>query len=134
MSKREMSEELLLLLVKVEREDPSVTIPYVYPNYHCSCSGVPHPLRILKQLGQPLAVTKGSGAADQPQNALPTTIPSQSTPTELNPTALTTPGSLPISSLPARPNLPDNQVIPYNGFAIVEGVITRSFTCLGGEC
>ena len=48
------------------------------------------------------------------------TNPSQSTPTELTPTALTAPGSLPISSLPARPNLPDDPVIPHNGFATAE--------------
>lgn len=33
---------------------------------------------------------------------------------------MTAPGSLPISSLPARPNLPDDPVIPYNGFATAE--------------
>jgi pre-mRNA-processing factor 40 len=38
----------------------------------------------------------------------------------LTPTALTAPGSLPISSLPARPNLPDDPVIPHNGFATAE--------------
>ena len=48
------------------------------------------------------------------------TNPSQSTPTELTPTALTAPGSLPITSLPARPNLPDDPVIPHNGFATAE--------------
>lgn len=47
------------------------------------------------------------------------TSPSQSTPTDTS-TALTIPGSLPISSLPARPNLPDDPVIPHNGFATAE--------------
>jgi len=67
--------------------------------------------RVLRQPGQPLAITEGPGPAGQPQNTLPIIIPSQSTPTELTPTALTTPGSLPISSLPARSNLPDDHVL-----------------------
>jgi len=79
-------------------------------------------LRVLKQLSQPLTVTKGLGAAGQPQNTLPTIIHSQSTPTELTP--------LPIS-FPARLSLPGDRVIPYNGFATVEGARKRSFTCLG---
>ena len=65
-------------------------------------------LRVLRQPGHRL------------QNALPTTIPSQSTPAELTPTALTVPVSLPISSLPARPNLPVDHVVSYNGFATVD--------------
>jgi len=80
----------------------------------------PYPVVRLSQPGQPLAITEGSGATGQPQNALAITIPSQSTPTDLTPSALTAPGSLPISSLPARPNLPDDPVIPHNGFATVE--------------
>ena len=76
--------------------------------------------RVVRQPGQPLAITEGSGAAGQPQNALAITIPSQSTPTDLTPSALVAPGSLPISSLPARPNLPDDPVIPHNGFATAE--------------
>ena len=69
---------------------------------------------------QPLAITEGSGATGQPQSALAITNSSQSTPVDLTPTALTAPGSLPISSLPARPNFPDDPVIPHNGFATAE--------------
>ena len=77
----------------------------------------PHTLsRDIRQSGQPLAI---ADAAGQPQSALAVTSPSQSTPTDTS-TALTIPGSLPISSLPARPNLPDDPVIPHNGFATAE--------------
>ena len=72
---------------------------------------------LLHVLRQPLAIAEGSGAAGQLQNALPATVRSQFTPKELTPA---TPGSLPISSLPATPDLPDDPVKPYNGFATVE--------------
>ena len=87
--------------------------------YHLCVASLTLP-RVVRQPGQPLAITEGSGAAGQPQNALAITIPSQSTPTDLTPSALVAPGSLPISSLPARPNLPDDPVIPHNGFATAE--------------
>ena len=76
-------------------------------------------LRVLRQPGHRL------------QNALPTTIPSQSTPAELTPTALTVPVLLPVSSLPARPNLPDHSIMPYNGFVTVKG--ERAFFRFGGR-
>ena len=75
---------------------------------------------VLRQPGQPLAIGEGSDPTGQSQNALVATNASQSTPTELTPAALNAPGSLPISSLPARPNLPDDPVIPHNGFATTE--------------
>ena len=114
-----MPEELLLLLENIEREGPSAGISCVTPKLlpvflHLIL------LHLFRQPGQPLTITEGSDAAGQPQNALAMTIPSQSTPTDLTPTALSAPGSLPISSLPARPNLPDDPVIPHNGFATVE--------------
>ena len=119
MSKWEMPEELLLLLERVEQEGSGATIAYVFP----TLPPIRHyliPPRVLRQPGQPLAITEGSGAAGQPQNALTITTPSQSTPTDLTPSALVAPGSLPITSLPARPNLPDDPVIPHNGFPTVE--------------
>jgi len=79
------------------------------------------PLHIIRQLGQPPAITEGSGAAGQPQNALPITIIQQSTPTESTPTTPTVPGSLSISSLSARPDPPNDLVMPYNGFPTTEG-------------
>lgn len=114
-----MPEELLLLLERVEKEGTGATAAYVCSmlqpmrQNNSSC-------RFLRQPGQPLAIAEGSDAAGQPQNALAITIPSQSTPTDLTPSALVAPGSLPISSLPARPNLPDDPVIPHNGFVTAE--------------
>ena len=70
-------------------------------------------LRVLRQL---LAIAEGSGAAGQLQNVQLATIRSQSTPKEFASTVL---WSLPISSLPAGPNLLDDHVIPYNGLATI---------------
>lgn len=98
--------------VQVQQFRASPSIPAVFQRLI--------PFVPLRQPAQPLAIAEGPGAAGQPQNALAVINPSQATPTELTPTALSAPGSLPISSLPARPNLPDDPVIPHNGFATAE--------------
>ena len=67
------------------------------------------PPRVLRQPGQPPIITETSGAAGQPQNALTITTPSRPTPTD---PGLSRPGSLSITSLPARPNLPDDPIMP----------------------
>ena len=77
MSKREMPEELLLLLEKVEKEGAGVTIPYVHPKLPIVYQRPSFfKLRVLRKPGQPLVIRETLGAAGQPQNTLPITIPS----------------------------------------------------------
>ncbi|KDR80614.1 hypothetical protein GALMADRAFT_222210 [Galerina marginata CBS 339.88] len=110
-SKWDMPDELLLVLEKVEKE-PQATAP-----------------------AKPLAVTapgftpvKGAvqGGIVPMGGADPSSSSSASQPSQTNGTSLAVgahTGALPLAAnsvLPARPNLPDDPVIPHNGFLTVE--------------
>ncbi|KAF4594131.1 hypothetical protein EYR40_008934 [Pleurotus pulmonarius] len=93
-SKWDMPDELLLLLEKVEKEGK--------PSPAAATNG---PARITGPEGD------ASAADQQPNGAADSTAVGPHT------------GGLPFASgsiLPARPNLPDDPVIPHNGFATVE--------------
>ncbi|KAG2011639.1 pre-mRNA-processing protein prp40 [Coprinopsis cinerea AmutBmut pab1-1] len=111
-SKWDMPDELLLLLEKVEKEGPAAAVPK-------AITGTP------ASIGSQGALVP-SGGADP---SLSTSQPNQqngsiTTPTNVNPLAVGAhTGGLPLnpnSVVSARPVLPDDPVIPHNGFMTLE--------------
>ncbi|KAI0331462.1 hypothetical protein GY45DRAFT_1404762 [Cubamyces sp. BRFM 1775] len=112
-SKWDMPDELLLLLEKVEKEGKSA----------------PQPSSAVVPAGAPGFAAAGSTPIQGAPNALGGTDTSSFAPgsqqSQLNGQngALSLHTGLPFSAnsvLPARPNLPDDPIIPHNGFATVE--------------
>jgi len=114
-----MPEELLLLVEEVEEGAQVLRFRTSIPN-HRSCTRVPHPLACSQATWPTAGHHGGLRCSWTTSNAPQITIPSHSVSAELTPTALTAPGSLPISFLSARLNFPKNPAIPYNRFATAE--------------
>ncbi|CAL1714843.1 unnamed protein product [Somion occarium] len=109
-SKWDMPDELLLLLEKVEKEGPAAPQPGV-PSNRLTAPGTP---------GTQGAAIPGGGT-DQSSSAGSQSFPNGQI-GDLSVGQHT--GALPFTptqtALPVRPNLPDDPVIPHNGFATVE--------------
>ncbi|KAH0582785.1 hypothetical protein H2248_010696 [Termitomyces sp. 'cryptogamus'] len=111
-SKWDMPDELLLILEKVEKESQNNTQPTVGP------------AQITAPGFTPVGSTQGAlvpmGGTDS-SSSNPTSQPNGQNGVDLSVGPHT--GALPSTStgiLPARPNLPDDPVIPHNGFLTVE--------------
>ncbi|EIW79152.1 hypothetical protein CONPUDRAFT_107252 [Coniophora puteana RWD-64-598 SS2] len=94
-SKWDMPDELLLLLEKVEKESSPAPAPTATPS-------------------APLAITSGQATPAVIDNSKALVLPGQVNGTD----ALA--NQAPSGALPARPNLPEDPVIPHNGFATFE--------------
>ncbi|KAI0819677.1 hypothetical protein BC628DRAFT_1413591 [Trametes gibbosa] len=111
-SKWDMPDELLLLLEKVEKDGPAASQ---------SSSAVVGPGFIAGGLNPLQSVPNATGGTDTSSFA-PGSQPQSQLNGQNGAVGMHT-GGLPFSAtsiLPARPNLPDDPVIPHNGFATVE--------------
>ena len=95
-----MPEGLLLRLDEVDKEGTGTMITYVYRS----------PLLVFTR---PSSSCVFSGSLANYRRGLRCSRPTSKRSTHNNPLA--------VSSLPVRPDLPDDPVMPYNGFATVEG-------------
>ncbi|KAG6890015.1 hypothetical protein C0992_003360 [Termitomyces sp. T32_za158] len=108
-SKWDMPDELLLVLEKVEKESQNNVLPTTGPAQITAPGFTPvgSTQGALVPMGG--ADLSSSNSASQPngQNGMDLTVGPHT-------------GPLPTGILPARPNLPDDPVIPHNGFLTVE--------------
>ncbi|KDQ19637.1 hypothetical protein BOTBODRAFT_126520 [Botryobasidium botryosum FD-172 SS1] len=113
-SKWEMPDELLEILEKVEKEQAAappapVAAPRLVPPSFVSGGAVQSPITPVQGMN-PLLPANGADPSSLATNGLPSRPPA----------GMALPFSTQTPALPARPNLPDDPVIPATGFATTE--------------